>query len=46
MKHLYPEKFLDKRRINDMQKLSKTTALVVAKAFYCMGKLFAGFSER
>jgi hypothetical protein len=45
MKHLYPEIFLDKSRINDTQKLSKTTALVVAKAFYCLGKLLAGFSE-
>jgi hypothetical protein len=45
LKHLYPENFLDKRRINDTHKLSKTTALVVAKAFYCLGKLFAGFSE-
>jgi len=46
MKNLYPENFLDKRRINDTQKLSKTTAVVVAKAFYCVGKLFAAFSER
>ncbi len=38
--------FLDKRRINDTQKLSKTKALVVAKAFYCVGKLFPAFYER